>query len=79
MENFNVEEESEKIIDTIETIVNLNYNKKKIPRIKIEQIDCYTYLFDKLRVILYFDDYNVLKCENGKDFELWLLEHFEIK
>lgn len=79
LENFNVEEESEKIIDTIETIVNLNYNKKKIPRIKIEQIDCYTYLFDKLRVILYFDDYNVLKCENGKDFELWLLEHFEIK
>lgn len=77
-ENYNLEEESEKIIDSIEAIVNSNFNQKKIPRIKIEQIDCYSYLFNDIKVVLYYDDNtNTLRCEDGKDFELWLLETFK--
>lgn len=75
---YNLEDESEKIIDIIELIVNTNFNQKKIPRIKIEQIDCYSYLFNDIKVVLHCDDNtNTLQCEDGKDFEVWLLETFK--
>ena len=77
----NEEYENDPIVSSIEEIVNRNYIMNLIPMIKIEQIDNNNYLFNNKKVFLLFDTQNKtqLKTNEGKDFELWLIENFSIK
>ena len=80
--NENEEEyDNDPIVSSIEEIVNRNFIMNLIPMIKIEQIDNNNYLFNNKKVYLLFDNQNKtqLKTNEGKDFELWLIENFSIK
>ena len=77
----NEEYDNDPIVSSIEEIVNRNFVMNLIPMIKIEQIDNNNYLFNNKKVFLLFDNQNKtqLKTNEGKDFELWLIENFSIK
>lgn len=74
------EDESDQIVTLIEEIVNNNFNAKLIPRIKIEQVDTFTYIFDGIKMTLeYTQDKTNLRCKDGTDFESWLRSTFQRK
>lgn len=73
-------ENSEKIINRIEEIVNLCYMDNKINMINIDQKSYNSFSFDGLSCVLCFNDKDVLVVhEENIDFEGWILKNFQKK
>lgn len=57
-----VDEDTNKYIIAIETIVNELYSNKLISEVKIEEIETNEYIFNDKKACLMFDENNTLKC-----------------
>ena len=75
-ENF-LKKESEKIIIEIERITNKNFNDNIIRQMEIIQISNNEYLFDNIKLVLFFKN-NELITNDNENFESWLIRNFKI-
>ena len=69
--------ESDKIIMEIEKITNKNYCDNIIRPMEIIQISNNEYLFDNIKLVLFFKN-NELITNDNENFESWLIRNFKI-
>ena len=72
-----MKKESEKIIIEIERITNKNFNDNIIRQMEIIQISNNEYLFDNIKLFLFFKN-NELITKDNENFESWLIRNFKI-